>query len=122
MATTLNTQGKIDILNVVKTIYTSVSLFQSIDPSDYTTNVPACDSALSISSASWTLSGSTLSNNAPLVFDCSIGDIPYKVVLFSSSTTGGVVIDLNDATGDAFEFTTDGKFTIPAGDLTITVA
>ena len=122
MATTLNTQGKYDVLNGIKAIYTGATLVNSIDPADYTTNVPACDAPLSLTAASWSLSGTTLSNTAPLVFNCSIGDIPYKIVLFSSSTTGGMVIDLTGAAGDAFEFTTAGTFTIPIGDLTITVA
>lgn len=122
MATTLNAQGKYDVLNVVKGLYTSISLFQTIDTDDYTNSAPACDSAVSISSSIWTLSGTTLSNNAAIVFNCTAGDIPYKVVLFSSSTTGGIVIDLTGAAGDAFLFASDGTFTIPIGDLTISVA
>ena len=123
MATNLNTQGKTDVLNGVKGIYTSVSLFQTIDTSDYTINTPACDSALSISSASWSVTNGVMTNVSDLVFSCTQGDIPYKVVLFSTTTTGGMIIDLTGATGDAFKITTPtGTFTIPAGDLSITVA
>ena len=62
-------------------------------------------------------------NVSDLVFSCTQGDIPYKVVLYSTSTTGGMAIDLTGAADDAFKITTPtGTFTIPAGDLSITVA
>lgn len=80
------------------------------------------ESSISFSSYSVSSVG-LLSNSSDMLFQCNLGRIVYKVHLYNSvDDTISFTIDLDGATGDAFEFTTAGTFTIPSGDLTITVA
>ena len=83
--------------------------------------VGAAVAPITLTSASWTVSGTSATNSAALVFDCSAGMKPYNVVVYNSSLGAGseIVITLTDVPVGGYDFTTTGKFTIPIGDLEI---
>ena len=84
----------------------------------------AADAPITLTSASWTVSGTSATNAAALVFDCSAGMKPYSAVVYNSSLGSGseIVITLTGVPAGGYDFTTAGTFTIPIGDLTISVA
>ena len=84
----------------------------------------AAVSPIIVSPTKWTVSGTTVYNTDALVFDCSAGMKPYSAVVYINSFTGTseIVITLTGVPTNGYDFPTTGKFTIPAGDLTISVA
>ena len=81
----------------------------------------AADAPITLTSASWTVSGTSATNAAALVFDCSSGMKPYSAVVYNSSLGAGseIVITLTDVPVGGYDFTTAGTFTMPIGDLEI---
>lgn len=118
MATNVGSAAKYAILNGgVKLVFNKVNLLNEAATAGATLG------AINVGSADWTLSGTTLSNAIALVFDCAAEQRPYNVeVSIDGTANSSIVFPLTDVPSGGYNFTTAGTFTIPIGDLTITVA
>lgn len=110
MATTLTTEAKTAVLVSISSTYNRAILLNA--------------SGATVSDAAVTISLSTtagvLTNSAPIVFNVAEGKEASKVEIYVlAQATSTIIIDLTTAPNT---FTTAGTFTIPTGDLTITVA
>jgi hypothetical protein len=118
MATNVGDAAKYAVLNGgVKLVFNKINLLNEA------ANAGATLGAISVGSTDWTLSGTTLSNTNALVFQCAASQKPYHVeVSIDGTSNSSIVFPLTDVPVGGYDFTTAGTFTIPIGDLTISVA
>lgn len=120
MATNLTDGSKAILLASIRDAYTVARLYGV----NISTTVPQVVSTSDVSiTGNLTISLTTLSNSSAIVFQVAQGLRPTKIEIgISNFSTNVISIDITGAGAGQFEFTTAGTFTIPIGDLTITVA
>ena len=113
MATTITTAAKNVIMSSgISSTFTFCMLLKA-------DNTQASTSAESVT---WQADGSGgLENTTAIVFDVAQGITPTQIIVYPSGQSATQTIKF-DLTGGPFAFTTAGTFTIPIGDLTISVA
>ena len=110
----IGARAKIEILTEMATLFDSARLVYTVNGNGYGNTV----------GVTWDVPVETtddleLSNSSALVFNIDAGVTVDAIIVHTGSLDSEIKIVLDDG---PFTFTNAGKFTIPIGDLTISVA